>query len=468
VDLRKLADSLREIVEENSPTKLSQLAEEARALLEEPFRIGTVRRWGGIEYQKQSDRTWAKVPGQFKNRPAQGGIAPVPVVNFPKKPVPPGVKAVLKAVSKKKAPSPTAPASAPPASTSPAKKATADNLPDDPYRYFHKTPDSKLIPVSALKTIRARPTGIENAAKHMANAFNGEGEKRKPISVSDNGDGTYTVNDGNSTTAIAQKHAWKNIVAVVEPAGKGGDHGHAPADKPAAPVAATSAEVPHLDANLVAGLNSLVLADRLKPGVSVEQHVKIAQEFLGKHEASLHKSLQTLQANMPKGTKVKGRVKKLPSALGKLVRKPKYGTVDKLQDGTGMRVIAPDRATLDDSIRALKANYKIVEEDDYVSRPQGGEQGLGYRSYHAIIEDKDGLQKEIQIRTPNQDMHADWCHDIYKPVNAVQEEGMKKHAEVISKYARDMGDYFAKVDAADKPGNAPPCPPEVKQYFSCL
>lgn len=89
-------------------------------------------------------------------------------------------------------------------------------LPDDPWRYFKKVSGAILVPVSKLQTTRARPKGIKNAAKYMRLAYDGKMEKRKPISLTKNKDGTYTVNDGNSTTANARRAGWKNIVGKLE------------------------------------------------------------------------------------------------------------------------------------------------------------------------------------------------------------------------------------------------------------
>jgi ppGpp synthetase/RelA/SpoT-type nucleotidyltranferase len=447
--LEQLIEDARRLLRPGTPeVDLAQITEAARDLMEKSFRVGTVRKWGGVEFQKRGDLTWAKVPGQFKHRAAQGGLASIPPMKA-KKPAPAPAKAEPAAPAALKAPAAHA-------------KATADSLPDDPFKYFKKTPDAKLIPVSALKTIRARPEGIANAAKHMANAFNGDGEKRKPISLKDNGDGTYTVMDGNSTTAMAKQHKWKNIVATVTKGDDAGDgHGHEPAAAAghAAP-AGGPADVP--------GLADAVASGKLAPGKSVEDHVKIAEDFLGRHKANLEKSVSTLQGLMPDGAKVKGRVKEVKSALGKLVRKPKYKTADRLQDGTGMRVIAKDTKMLEQSIESLKKHYKVIESDDYVTTPLQGDKGLGYRSFHAIIEDDDGLQKEIQLRTPNQNMHADWCHDVYKPVTPEQDAAMKQHADTIAQYARDMGNFFHKIDSGTKPPPPPPCPEPVQKHFTCL
>ena len=105
------------------------------------------------------------------------------------------------------------------------------SLPDDPWRYFKSAPGAVLLPVAKLVPVRARPTGIENAAIYMRRAYDGTMEKRKPLSVAPRGDGTYTVCDGNSTFANAQRSGWVNIVAII------GERCEAePAHNPADPV----------------------------------------------------------------------------------------------------------------------------------------------------------------------------------------------------------------------------------------
>ena len=88
-------------------------------------------------------------------------------------------------------------------------------LPESPWKYFLKTPGAELIPTSKLQTIRARPKGIANALKYMWLSYNGLSPRRKPIDLTANPDGTYTVLDGNSTTAVARQAGWKYIVGIV-------------------------------------------------------------------------------------------------------------------------------------------------------------------------------------------------------------------------------------------------------------
>jgi hypothetical protein len=111
---------------------------------------------------------------------------------------------------------PPPPAAAPQGAAAEGGASSMSKLPEDPWRYFNKTPEAVMLPMSALTPVRARPKGIANANKYMQMAYDGEMEKRKPISVKANGDGTYTVLDGNSTYANAKASGWSEIPATVE------------------------------------------------------------------------------------------------------------------------------------------------------------------------------------------------------------------------------------------------------------
>jgi hypothetical protein len=93
-------------------------------------------------------------------------------------------------------------------------------LKEDPWKYFNDIPGTVLIPIDDIETIRARPTGIENAEVHMQKAFEGEGKRRDPIDISPLPGGGWRVEDGNSTTAIARKHGWKFLPAFKVPTGE--------------------------------------------------------------------------------------------------------------------------------------------------------------------------------------------------------------------------------------------------------
>lgn len=201
--------------------------------------------------------------------------------------------------------------------------------------------------------------------------------------------------------------------------------------------------------------------------MSFGQHVRVAKDFLGRHNANLARFTGDLGKLAGPTGKVKARTKKLESALGKMVRKPKYDRADKLQDGTGARVVHQSIGQVKDTVAKLREKYRVIEEDNYIDNPHPGDPT--YRSHHLIVEDEDGLQKEIQVRTANQDKFADWSHDVYKPTSKLQDELVKKHKTVIGAYARAYSEHFFSVDSgSDSPLPKPECPDEVRMSVGCI
>jgi ppGpp synthetase/RelA/SpoT-type nucleotidyltranferase len=95
-------------------------------------------------------------------------------------------------------------------------RAIPEYLPERHDKYFN-TKGSTTVKMEQLVTIRARPEGITHAKELMIKSFNEGGSKRDPISVRENKNGTYTVLDGNSTTAVARDQNWRKMpVRIVE------------------------------------------------------------------------------------------------------------------------------------------------------------------------------------------------------------------------------------------------------------
>ncbi len=360
--------------------------------------------------------------------------------------------------------------------------ATSDDLPDDPWRYFLKVSGAVVVPLEKLQTIRARPTGIENASKHMANAYNGSGARRKPIQLKKNPDGTFTVLDGNSTTAIAKKHGWKGIPALVEHEGfKAGTIRKWASGS----VIKTSGDewvpykgssqhrslAPIKNKDTVAGVRknlakiSAVGRGPVSNHNSLE-HFRIAKKFLNKHQQGLHDCVARFEGLVGgEATIISARTKTVESALGKLSSKPKYGTADQLKDGTGVRIVSKTTQDVLANVEKIKKRFETsaADEEDYINHPKDG-----YRSYHLIIKDDDGLWKEIQLRTPNQDTWGNWAHDIYKPMTSEQEAALAVAGPEIRKYAEDTSNYYYAKDSGAIPSPPPDCSPVVKTTFGCL
>lgn len=205
------------------------------------------------------------------------------------------------------------------------------------------------------------------------------------------------------------------------------------------------------------------ISSKLPNPPDFQGQVDIARKIIGKHADSLDAKINALTEMAPQGAEVKGRVKELESAVGKIARKPKYGTAEKLQDVTGTRVVMDTIDQVIETVNKIRAKYTIVEEDDYI-----GEALDGYRSHHLIAKDENGLEFEIQVRTKNQNTWADWAHDMYKPVNPAQEKVMAESSDVINDFKLRMSAYYyAKDNPAIAEIPKPICPDTVQMSFGC-
>jgi len=92
---------------------------------------------------------------------------------------------------------------------------STEKLPYKLDKYFIKGAKTIEVPLTQLSPLRARETGIENAEKFMRMAYNGDMERREPISVYTIGKGKYKIFKGNSTYAVAKKNGWKTIYVNV-------------------------------------------------------------------------------------------------------------------------------------------------------------------------------------------------------------------------------------------------------------
>lgn len=205
------------------------------------------------------------------------------------------------------------------------------------------------------------------------------------------------------------------------------------------------------------------IADGEVPGPLAMQ-IRLAKKMRTEHQNGLKPLLGKLQSLSSPNAKIKGRAKELESMLGKVVRKPKYKHSGNLQDATGTRVVCGSIREVQETVTRIKANYKVVDEDNYIISPQGD-----YRSHHLIIIDN-GQPKEVQVRTGNQDVWASWFHDMYKPQTPKQEADVRTHKGHLDQYAKQVANFmFAKDQGkATPPPVMPPCTPVVKQTFGCL
>lgn len=89
-------------------------------------------------------------------------------------------------------------------------------LAEDSSRYFKKPEGTVDVSIDNLRPTHAQASGVENANRYMEEAYSGARGKREPLSLRDNGDGTYDVLDGNSTYANALASGWKELPGIVK------------------------------------------------------------------------------------------------------------------------------------------------------------------------------------------------------------------------------------------------------------
>lgn len=92
------------------------------------------------------------------------------------------------------------------------------HLPEEHEHYFNMDRHTHVVPLDKVKSRKTeaetRQSGA-NAAKLMHAARHGATGKRDPVQAKMADDGTFHVEDGNSTVAAARKHGWKAIPVTV-------------------------------------------------------------------------------------------------------------------------------------------------------------------------------------------------------------------------------------------------------------
>jgi len=225
-------------------------------------------------------------------------------------------------------------------------------------------------------------------------------------------------------------------------------------------------ETAKLKSTIGAFKDAIASGEAGSPGMTFKDHVREAKASIGVQSKRFDGLMGDLRSMAPKGATVLGRVKKMESVLGKIIRKPKtYKSPADLQDVTGTRIIANSIGEVQDTVNKIKKRFKVVDEDDYISKPQGD-----YRSHHLIIEDDDGYQKEVQVRTRNQDTFANWSHDVYKPQTPDQEAAVRDNKDKVNAFSKGMSEFFYAQDMGKSPPPPPrpKCPPEIVKSLGCI
>lgn len=236
---------------------------------------------------------------------------------------------------------------------------------DERYKdYFKHDPDAIVAHVDRLRPTRDdTPEHIAKARKNLNNAKKGLILKRKPLTVAENGDGTLSIIDGNSThaalTAEGLTHLPVKIDHQVTDAGAAAND--RVADEIATKASAAEKDVTPAISNVVqeAGGRMEGLEHRLKSRESIKSKIARKQE-----------KYPGLTANKA-GEKVKDSVRYTAVV-------PKEGYVQSIKDTQG---------------KLAEAGYNVAESRNF----WGGNDD--YDGYHAILQGPDGTNVELQFHT---------------------------------------------------------------------
>jgi len=275
---------------------------------------------------------------------------------------------------------------------------------------------------------------IDSISKALAIQYGAEiqeGRKAKPGEVHQWSDGSYLkLRDGT----------WQKIPGT-EPAAEGAE----------------------IMAETITRLNGMVGSGELAPGMDIQDHIDQARGVVDAHRKGVVAFGAKLEEMAGGGANVQGRVKTLGSVLGKIATKPHwFKKADDVQDGTGYRIIHDSLDDVTRSVGKIKKQFKVKAERDYISNPQGS-----YRSHHLIVEDEDGLEKEIQVRTRRQHEMAEWSHDVFKPRTSEQKKKVDANRKEIEKTQAKIAEWAYEKDKGKDPGPQPECPEQVSNAVGC-
>lgn len=314
-----------------------------------------------------------------------------------------------------------------------AKSATdpwaAGRLAENHEDFFNVTPQTTRVSLDKLRPSKqpeSQPKSVDNAERFMRQAAAGEKGKRDPIRVRDDGDGTYTVLDGNATYGAAVRNDWKDLpveVVNAKPGGEttggaavrpGDDEARAVHQRIVESVGDVPAEAPPQPASTEEELYALAPAaqegfvDILDRGVGVSASLG-ARTHQITNEDDFKEAVAAVEADPDSPHILLAPLKGTERAREKVEGKYK-GDWGKLSDVVRGTVVVPDIETLEQAMDAVRreaeANgWKVSALENRMVNIQGegkrapGPTSSGYTDFNIRLEAPNGIQAELQFNT---------------------------------------------------------------------
>jgi hypothetical protein len=300
----------------------------------------------------------------------------------------------------------------------------------DPQSYF-KAKGDELVDPQKLITDPSKDSSLDNAAKFMNKAADGEMEKRKPIDVYKSPDGDLYVLDGQSTTNIAKLNGLEAVAVNYVDANK---YAEQLVTVKSSDIPIKSAQVSYAEHASAAKENMDSSPDSFQAVLDMGQG--LVQDLGG--TVGDYKAL--LQADDIDGaTLVMGPIKTSESAARK-VRDKYNGDYQKLTDVVRATVLL-DLDQMDAAVDMLESEanqrgWKMRRED--ITNRMGASK-TGYRDLALKLEAPNGQIAEIQLNTfdmwkakstEGHKMYEEWRLLDKKPERTEQDESRMAELEL--------------------------------------
>lgn len=276
-------------------------------------------------------------------------------------------------------------------------------LNQNPSEYFNVDKDTVNVPLDKIKLSKTPAQNVKgraNAPKLMQDAYDGKIPKRGPITVKENGDGTYTIVDGNATFSAGKNNGWKEMPVKIQS-------------------------------------ETGVSTETVSPKIKMD--AELAIQRAAKYDADFQASIKKIADDIGYGFE-SGRVKGLERTSQKL-QQDYGGDVSKLRDIVRNTVFVDN---LNDTSKAIDAISKAYPVD----RIKPLKTMTGYKDIKVTSKLPDGSFAEtILITKPMLDAKEKIGHDLYDKTRV-------KEVDINHFLNKAQARVYAEAEALNSPTRA--------------
>ena len=266
-----------------------------------------------------------------------------------------------------------------------------DEIKPDWRPYMFMEDSDTLVDINSVLPVKVRPEGVVNSLSFMVQSANNEIPKRGSLLLRDNGDGTFSVRDGNSTYSIAKAAGWPELPGkIIDDAQYASELSRKAADRILNQDALGKNKMRYVVAETLGKDEADIFVERLlerqrfKTGLGLFRKAKKNNETLNKAAG---------QAAADLGIEFEPATVKKLKRIEEKVRDKYQGKYNRLTDAARTGINAATMEEADAFVKALSKKFHLVDEGWKVTPA-----GYFDRKLMVIFDDKS--LGEIQIWPP--------------------------------------------------------------------